>query len=168
MAILLDELGILDKARIIASDINRDVLDVAARGIYPKRNQKVNGSNYEVAGGLGKLEDFYEVRDKEVHYNTDLIRNVEFMHHDLVRDGVFSKFDLIICRNVLIYFNFELQERVLQVFSQSLNNRGYLGIGSKESIIWCKEARNFSVVSLTENIFRKKGVCSNETFTYRF
>ena len=162
MAILLEELGMLDKASIVATDINRHVLEVAGKGIYPLRSQKVNSSNYDDAGGIRTLDYYYQVKDNEVHYNTDLIRNVEFKYHDLVKDGVFSQFDLIICRNVLIYFNFELQERVIHDFSESLNKGGFLGIGSKESIIWCKAARNFSVISLNESIFRNKGICHNK------
>ena len=156
MAILLKERGMFDRARIVATDINTNVLEFAAKGEFSLRSQKINRSNYESFGGAGRLEDYYDEKEHLAYYDTDLIRNVEFKCHNLVQDGVFSQFDLIISRNVLIYFNFELQERVIRKFSQSLHTNGYLGIGSKESIMWCKSGRNFSAVSLNENIYRKK------------
>jgi chemotaxis protein methyltransferase CheR len=155
MAILLKELNILEKAKIVASDINNNVIEVASKRIYPLRNQKVNKANYEGFGGKGRLEDYYEEKENMVVYDSDLIKNVKFMTHNLAQDKSFSKFDLIICRNVLIYFNSNLQERVIQLFSESLEDGGYLGIGSKESIVWCKSARNLSTVSLSENVFIK-------------
>ena len=163
MAILLQELGMLDRVSIVATDINRNVLETASRGIYPHRNQKINGSNHVVAGGNVALEDYYELKDNQAHYDTDLIRNVEFRYHDLVQDGVFPLIDLVICRNVLIYFNFELQAKVVQILSESLANGGVLGIGSKESIIWCDEAKYFSVISLNDNLYRKKYMRSDES-----
>ena len=101
--------------------------------------------------------DFTEemISKAEMNNNKLGFKNVEFKSHNLAQDGSFSQFDLIICRNVLIYFNSRLQERVIQLFSNSLNNGGYLGIGSKESIIWCKSVRNLSTLSLIENIYRK-------------
>jgi chemotaxis protein methyltransferase CheR len=155
MAILMKEMNMLDKVKIIASDINRNVLEVATNRTYSLRNQKTNRANYESFGGKGRLEDYYEENQNMVVYNSDLTKNVEFRSHNLAQDGNFSQFDLIICRNVLIYFNSKLQENVIQLFNESLNNGGYLGIGSKESIVWCKAARNLSVVSLNDNIFKK-------------
>ncbi len=160
MAILLKEAGLLKNSAIIATDINRNVLKVAARGVYPLRSQDVNMKNYEQFGGKGKLSDYYTITDSNVQFDKQLISSVDFRCHDLAQDGPIGKFDLIICRNVLIYFNFDLQERVLQTFGQSLIKNSYLGIGSKESINWCRSARLFEEVSLEEKIYRK--VVDNE------
>ncbi|MCP4311671.1 MAG: protein-glutamate O-methyltransferase CheR [Bacteroidetes bacterium] len=158
MAILLKELGMLDQAKIVATDINNTVLETAASCKFPLRSQEFNRSNYETFGGKGRLDDYYCEKQHQASYDTDLIRNVEFKYHNLAQDGVFDQFDLIICRNVMIYFNFQLQERVIGLFNDSLNPRGYLGIGSKESIVWCKTGRHFSSVCLHENIHRKKDI----------
>jgi chemotaxis protein methyltransferase CheR len=156
MAILLKEAGLLDRSRLVATDISDSVMEHAARGEYSLRNQKTNRQNYESFGGTGRLEDYYQEEELGAKYDTDLIRNVEFKRHNLAQDGVFSRFDLLICRNVLIYFNFDLQERVIRTFHQSLHSGGYLGIGSKESIVWCKSGRKFSAVCMQENIYNKR------------
>jgi chemotaxis protein methyltransferase CheR len=160
MAILLKEAGLLKYSTITATDINKHVLKVASRGVYTIRSQEVNSKNYEQFGGKVKLSDYYSISDSMVHFDKQLITNVDFKCHDLALDGPIGKFDLILCRNVLIYFNFDLQEKVLQTFTQSLPKNSYLGIGSKESINWCRSARLFEEVSLEEKIYRK--VTDNE------
>lgn len=162
MAILLKELGLLDRSSLVATDISDKVMGVAARGEYSLRNQKVNSANYESFDGMDRLEQYYKAKGHVACYDTSLIRNVEFKRHNLVQDGALPGFDLLICRNVLIYFNFDLQERVIRVFNQSLHPMGFLGIGSKESIMWCKSGRNFSPLCMQENIHQKKREASIE------
>jgi len=155
MAILLKEAGLLNNAEITATDINKHVLKVATKGLYQIRNQEINSKNYEAFGGKGNLSDYYTLGDNTVQFDKQLVSNVDFLCHDLALDSSPGKFDLIICRNVLIYFNFDLQEKVLQTFVQSLSKDSYLGIGSKESINWCRSARAFEEVSFEEKIYRK-------------
>ncbi len=155
MAILLKELGVLHKSRIIATDINPIVLKVAAEGKYPLKHQELNQRNYKASGGTSSLSDYYVTQDHRVAFDEELLSKVSFLQHDLSHERAFSKFDLIICRNVMIYFNFTLQERVVDVFRESLDAGAFLGIGSKESIEWCKSIRYFELVSPEEKIFRR-------------
>lgn len=155
MAILLKEAGLLNCSAITATDINKHVLKVATKGLYSLRNQEINNKNYEQFGGIRNLSDYYSVIDNSVQYDKELIANVDFRCHDLAQDGPLGMFDLIICRNVLIYFNFELQEKVLQTFIHCCSKDAYLGIGSKESISWCKSSRAFEEVCFEEKIYKK-------------
>lgn len=155
MAILLLEAGLLGKSRIVATDINNNVLRSAAAGVFKLKSQEVNSRNYEQAGGKRNLADYYRISENMAAFDIDLIKNAEFVHHDLTRDKAFSTFDLILCRNVLIYFNSELQEHVLGIINKSLLIGSYLAIGSKESIRWCREAYCFREESIEEKIYRK-------------
>ncbi|OFX67036.1 MAG: chemotaxis protein CheR [Bacteroidetes bacterium GWE2_29_8] len=159
MGILLKEAGLSEKTSIFASDINEDVLKTAKQGIYPTRTLELNMSNYERFAGIGKLSDYYKLIDNNEKYVFDksILKNVMFRTHDLVLDESFSKFDIILCRNVMIYFNFELQDKVVQLFENSLFTGGYLVLGSKETIAWCKSAKSFSVVNVEDKIYKKIG-----------
>lgn len=155
MAILLKELNLYDKAIIHASDINEDVIATAKNGVYYLRNMEVNQNNYQRFEGLKKLEDYYKVEGDKVKFDSGLLKNVNFRTFDLVQGTPFSKFDLILCRNVLIYFNLELQDRVVAMFSSCLYAGGHLGIGSKETISWCKSAKAYHVESIEEKVYKK-------------
>ncbi len=155
MAILLKEMGVLEKARIVATDINPNVLVTAREGVYSLKHQELNTKNYKACGGSGNLGDYYTERGTMVAYDPALISRAEFRVHDLSREREFSKFDLLLCRNVMIYFNFKLQEKVMEIFSNSLDSGAFLGIGSKESIDWCKSARYFRAISPEEKIYKK-------------
>jgi chemotaxis protein methyltransferase CheR len=155
MAILLKEANLLKNSSIVATDLNSNVLRVAEKGVYSLKDQSTNSKNYEQFGGKQKLSDYYTVLDKTVQFDIKLIENVDFRSHNLVQDGPISEFDLILCRNVLIYFNFELQEKVIQTFSSSMVVGSFLGIGSKESIRWCKNTCLFEAESVDEKIYRK-------------
>jgi len=155
MAILLKEEGLLKQSRIVATDLNSDVIKVANEGTYTLKSQDINNKNYEISGGKGNLSQYYTVTGNTVQYDRQLTDKVGYMCHNLSQDGPFSVFDLIICRNVLIYFNFELQEKVVQTLEKSLSRGSFLGIGSKESINWCKASRFFKAESLEENIYKK-------------
>ncbi len=155
MAILLKEEGLLRRARIVATDINPNVLGTAKGGIYQLKNLEVNTRNYEQSGGKSKLSDYYSVAGGSVCFDRRLIENVSFSRNDLSRDGDPGQFDLILCRNVLIYFNFDLQEKVIQVFARSMPGGAFLAIGSKESISWCRSGRFYEPECIEEKIYRK-------------
>lgn len=155
MAIMLKEMGILEKSKIIATDIDRAIIDKAKRGVYSIKNMEVNKKNYLRYQGRSSLEDYYKESNGEAVMNRDLVENVSFRKHDLVQGSVFSKFDLVLCRNVMIYFNQSLQNRVLHKLHESLFKYGYLVIGSKESLIWCDIAHKFIVVNNEEKIYKK-------------
>lgn len=156
MCILLHELGVLDKVKLTATDIDHVILQKAKKGRYSLKNtQDVNDKNYIRFEGKTKLSDYYTIDGQEVVMNQDLIRNVTFREHDLVRSGWFSKFDIILCRNVMIYFNQNLQNEVFRMFHQSLFNYAYLIIGAKETLVWCDIANKFITVNNEEKIYKK-------------
>ncbi len=155
MSIVLDEMGILDKAKIVATDIDRSIIAKAKEGRYPLKHMEVNRKNYLRYQGKYSLEKYYTEVGSEAVINKSLLENVSYRKHDLVQGGVFSKFDLVLCRNVMIYFNQTLQNQVLHRLHESLFKYGYLVIGSKESLIWCDIAHKFIVVNNEEKIYKK-------------
>lgn len=155
MAILLDEMGILDNVRIVATDIDHVILDKAREARYYLKSMEVNKKNYTSFGGKFSLEKYYKEENGRAVMDKSLVRNVEFKEHNLVSGTSFGKFDLILCRNVMIYFNQTLQNQVLKLFHESLYKYGYLVIGSKESLIWCELANKFIVVNNEEKIYKK-------------
>lgn len=157
MAIMLKELNLLNSAKIVATDLNHSVLEIAKKGSYNIKNLENNEKNYKLFGGKTNLSDYYTVQNNSVIFNPELLSNVDFRQHDLTSDGTVFGFDLVLCRNVLIYFNFDLQERVLSIISRSMNHGSFLAIGSKESIRWCREAQYFNEESMEEKIYRKTG-----------
>jgi chemotaxis protein methyltransferase CheR len=132
-----------------------NILHIAQGGIYPAKVQELNEKNYIRFGGRKKLSDYYTLQDKNVLFDKELTCNTRFKFHDLAKDGPFGTFDLIICRNVFIYFNFILQERVVDIFNRSLGRNSYLSIGSKESISWNRSALNFREIDSESKIFQK-------------
>ncbi len=156
MGILLKEAGIENKVKIIATDLNENALEQAKKGVYRKKNQSLNQKNYETFNGKGDFSKYYKDEDNTVVFDNTLIKHVEFLKHDLTCGQELSKFDLIICRNVLIYFNFNLQDKVLQLFHNSLKPDSYLGIGSKESIYRTKIEKLLKIESYEEKIFRNE------------
>src|SRR5213596_3065892 len=120
MAILLQEEGIYDRCRIYATDINEAVLQRAKEGIFPISSMKENTSNYIAAGGTGNFSQYYTARYDHAIFRPSLRENVVFAQHNLVTDASFNQFNVIFCRNVLIYFNNELQDRVQKLFLNSM------------------------------------------------
>ncbi len=155
-AVLLMEEGIYDRAQIYATDFNHDVLDIAKKGIYPIERIKEYTANYQAAGGTQSFSDYYMANYDSVIYDQSLKKNLVFAEHNLVTDSVFAEVNLIICRNVLIYFNKELQNRVISLFYESLINGGYLGLGSKETLQFTNKYEKFAVVNNDEKIYKKK------------
>lgn len=155
MAILLEEMGISDRVTIFATDIDHEILDRAKSGQYPLKNMELNEKNYIRFKGKTTLKDYYTVKNDKAVLDPKLSNKVIFRKHDLVSGSVFNKVDLILCRNVMIYFNQSLQNEVLKKFHESLFKYGYLAIGSKESLIWCEIANKFIIVSNEEKVYRK-------------
>ena len=157
MAILLKEEGIFDASTIYATDVNEAVLDKAKKGIFPIDRMKGFTRNYRMAGGLASFADYYTARYDRTIIDRGFRKNIVFSDHSLVTDGVFGEMDLIICRNVLIYFNRDLQDRVFRLFAESLRAGGILCLGSKETMMFSKYADRFETVLKKEKIYRKIG-----------
>jgi chemotaxis protein methyltransferase CheR len=155
LAILLREEGLHHRANIYATDINHVVLKRAATGRFPLRNRELSTSNYELTNPKASLADYYTIADNEMVFDPTLIEKVKFKHHDLAVDHHFFKFDLVLCRNVMIYFNQDLQNRVFDLLLNSMFMGGYLALGAKESLIWCKSADKFEAVDEMERVFKK-------------
>lgn len=155
MTIMLKEMGILHDVTIIATDLDVNILERAKNATYPIKNMELNEKNYIRFQGTGSFNSYYREDSGYAVFNKELYTNVSFRRHDLVLGEVFNKFDLILCRNVMIYFNQNLQNEVLKKFHESLFKYGYLAIGSKESLIWCDYANRFIVVNNEEKIYKK-------------
>lgn len=156
MAILLKELGIYEKSSITATDISDEIIAKAKQGIYSLRNMEVNEENYKRYGGTKTFDDYYQPEGPNAKMDDSLLEAVSFKQHNMAHNtNAFLKFDLILCRNVMIYFNSELQEQVYQLFHNSLNNRGILIIGAKESIIWNSKAKCYDPLDEEEKIYQK-------------
>jgi chemotaxis protein methyltransferase CheR len=155
LAILLYEDELLKKARIYATDINQRSLLNAKNGVVPLSEINLYSNNYNNTGGKNKLSDYYHENQKNAVFNPSLLSNVVFYPHNLATDMSFNEFHLILCRNVFIYFNKQLQERVLHLFLESLSPLGFLSLGKKETVTLSQYAGGFSVIDNEEKIFRK-------------
>lgn len=156
MCVLLGEMGILEDVSITATDLDENMLKKAGAAVYPIKNMPLNERNYILSGGkVTGLQDHYLQENGNAVFNRSLLRKVSFRRHDLVLGNPFDHFDLILCRNVMIYFNESLQNEVLKKFHESLYLNGYLAIGSKESLIWCDYANRFGVANDEEKIYKK-------------
>lgn len=133
IAIVLQELNLLKKALIYATDINPTVLEKAAQGMFPLSQMKQYSENYIESGGTKDFSSYYSANYSLAKFNTELRDKMIFSTHNLVSDHSFNEFQLILCRNVLIYFDRDLQYKVLQLFDGSLEKLGYLALGTKET-----------------------------------
>jgi chemotaxis protein methyltransferase CheR len=134
MAILLKEANLYQKSLIYATDINPSVLETARAGIFPLQQMKLYSENYMLSGGKKDFSDYYTANYDGARFDKSLQQKLILSTHNLVSDSSFNSFQLIICRNVLIYFDKALQERVFHLFDDSLENLGYLALGSKETL----------------------------------
>ena len=155
MAILLQEEGLYDRCRIYATDINEAVLQKAKSGIFPLSTMQENTSNYLAAGGNGTFSDYYTARYDYTIFRPSLRENVVFAQHNLVTDASFNHFNVIFCRNVLIYFNNALQDRVQQLFLQSMEMFGILGLGKKESLRYTSVDEYYDELDADERLYRR-------------
>lgn len=153
--ILLEENNLYKRSKIYATDINSTVLKTAREGIYPNNEFRNYNRNYIEAGGKFSLSDYYTSNYNMTILLRDLKKNLVFSSHNLVTDKSFNEFQLIVCRNVLIYFNRKLQEKVIKLFYDSLVMFGYLTLGSKESLALSSHKDKFEVVDKKEKIYRK-------------
>jgi chemotaxis protein methyltransferase CheR len=157
LAILLHEEGLLERSIIYATDINPESLDAARRGVFPLDRMRLYTENYQKAGGKRAFSDYYTAAYGGALFERHLVENVTFADHSLATDSVFSETHFISCRNVMIYFNRRLQNRVLGLFHDSLCHRGFMALGSKESIDFSSYANRFEPIARRERIFRKAG-----------
>ena len=155
LAILLEEAELYDRARIYATDINEVVLQQARRGIFPLERMQEYTENYIRAGGQRSFSEYYTAMYDGALFDQRLVRNVVFAQHNLVTDRSFADFTVIFCRNVLIYFDKELQNRVQGLFYESLVRLGVLCLGSKESLKFSTFESQYERLSPSEKIYRK-------------
>src|SRR5881275_147559 len=150
MAILLQEEGLYERCRIYATDINEAVLQRAKDGIFPLATMQENTSNYIAAGGSGTFSEYYTARYDYAIFRPALRENVVFAQHNLVTDSSFNHFNVIFCRNVLIYFNNTLQDRVQRLFRDSMEMFGILGLGKKETIRYSAVSEHYEEIDAEE------------------
>ncbi len=155
LAILLKEENLYERATIFATDYNDIALQKAKSGIYELDNIKTFTSNYQKAGGKNSFSQYYYAEYDSVIIDKTLKERITFANHNLVTDSVFSEVHMIFCRNVLIYFDPKLQQRVLNLFFQSLIHNGFLCLGTKESLQFSDAKENFGIIDKTNKIFRK-------------
>ena len=155
MGILLEEAGLYDRARIYATDINEVVLHQARRGIFPLDRMQEYTENYIKAGGTRSFSEYYTAKYDGALFDQRLTRNVVFAQHNLVTDRSFSEFNVIFCRNVLIYFDKDLQNRVHSLFYDSLVRFGVLCLGSKESLKFSRYESCYERLDINEKVYRK-------------
>ena len=155
MAILLEEEGLYDRARLYATDINDVVLQRAKQGIFPLERMQEYTDNYIRAGGTRSFSEYYTAKYDGALFSPSLTRNVVFSQHNLVTDRSFSEFHVIFCRNVLIYFDKTLQNRVHRLFYESLVMFGILALGSKESLKFSQFEPCYEKLSAVEKLYRK-------------
>lgn len=155
MAILLREEGLLERTIIYATDINPNSLDKAKQGIFSLENVRAYTHNYQQAGGKQSFADYYTAAYDYAIFDKTLRENVTFADHSLATDSVFSETQLISCRNVLIYFNKKLQDRAFGLFHESLCHRGFLVLGSKETLDFSAYSKRFEPLVKQERIYRK-------------
>jgi chemotaxis protein methyltransferase CheR len=155
LAILLMEAGVYDKTRIYATDINDRVLEMARNGCFPLERMRDYTANYLRAGGKEEFSRYYTVEGDQARFSQDLCSRVVFANHNLVSDGPFNEFNVIVCRNVMIYFGKGLQDRVHNLFYDSLETFGVLALGHKESIRFTPHEQLFEELSSQERLYRK-------------
>jgi chemotaxis protein methyltransferase CheR len=155
LAVLLQEEGLYDRTRIYATDINESVLEQARNGIFPLAKMKQYTQNYIRAGGKQDFSTYYVAAYDAVQFNRDLIENVVFAQHNLAMDRSFNQFNVIVCRNVMIYFDKALQDRVHELFYESLETFGILALGHKESVLFSPFAARYEELDALERIYRK-------------
>jgi chemotaxis protein methyltransferase CheR len=154
-AIVLEEEGLLERTRIYATDINGAVLQQARAGIFPLNRMQEYTENYIRAGGKRSFSEYYTAKYDGALFSPSLTRNTVFSQHNLVTDRSFSEFTVIFCRNVLIYFDRELQNRVHTLFYDSLVTLGILALGSKESLRFSQYEPCYEKLHSRERLYRK-------------
>jgi len=155
-AILLREEGLLDRTLIYATDIDPDALRAAEAGVYPLDRLAGFSEAYLAAGGRGSLADYYSVAYDSAVFDSSLRKDIVFADHSLATDGVFGEMQLVSCRNVLIYFDRELQDRAVALFRDSLCRKGFLALGSRETLEFSRHTADFALFSRPQKIYRRE------------
>lgn len=155
IAILLHEAGLLERSLIYATDLNQKSIRIAKEGIYPIDRMKSYTQNYQASGGKNDFSAYYTANYNSVIIDKKLKRNIVFAPHNLATDKSFNEFNLVLCRNVLIYFNQKLQNKVINLLFDSLCHFGYLGLGNKESLLFSDKLGYFEEVDKREKLFMK-------------
>lgn len=155
LAILLTEAGLFHKSRLYATDINPKVLEIARKGIYPASQMRKYSENYILSGGKRDFSTYYTSNYNLAKFDHTLSSKMIFATHNLVSDSSFNEFQLILCRNTLIYFDRDLQSRVLQLFDNSLEPLGFLALGTKESLKFSPVDDHFKIAVPGQKIWRK-------------
>ncbi|SMG44044.1 CheR family methyltransferase [Paenibacillus aquistagni] len=155
MAILLEEEGLGDKVKIYATDMNEEALRVARKGAYRLSSMQNYTKNYLQAGGTMEFSKYYTTTESEAIFDRELMQRILFFQHNLVMDRSFNEFHLIICRNVMIYFDERLQQEVLHLFYESLSIGGFLGLGSNESMLYAEEGNKYRTIDASEKWYQK-------------
>jgi len=154
-AILLEEEGLYERTRIYATDINETVLERARSGVFPLERMQLYTENYIRSGGQRAFSEYYSTGYEAARFRQSLLDNVVFAQHNLVSDTSFNEFNLIVCRNVMIYFDRSLQNTVHELFHQSLVTFGVLALGNKESISFTPHAGAYEALDAEEKLYRK-------------
>lgn len=155
MAILLQEEGLYDKCRLYATDMDEAVLKQAAQGIFPLESAEQYAANYLASGGKRELSDYYTGGYGHGIFRASLRDNIVFSQHNLAMDGSFNEFNVILCRNVMIYFTKQLQQRVHELIYESLGIFGVLGLGSKETIQFSPHEKDYEQIEPGSKLYRK-------------
>jgi chemotaxis protein methyltransferase CheR len=155
LAIVLREAGLAERARIYATDINAEVLRRAKEGVFPVERMKDYTRDYIAAGGQESFSDYYKTYGDVVRFDPSLVENVVFAQHNLVSDSSFNEFNLIVCRNVMIYFDRALQDKVHELFYDSLVRFGILALGHKETIRFTGHADDYAELDSQEKLYRR-------------
>jgi chemotaxis protein methyltransferase CheR len=155
-AILFREEGLLDRTMFYATDINPDALKRAEMGVYDLNRIKLFTENHRLSGGKSSLSDYYTAAYGAASFDKSLRKNAVFSDHSLATDAVFAETQLVSCRNVLIYFNKDLQDRAIGLFSQSLARKGFLGLGAKETLRFSAHVDGFTEFARDERIYQKR------------
>jgi len=156
LAILLHEQGLLDRARIYGTDFNDGNIAKAKDGIYGLNAVAESQTAYNDAGGSKTLTDYFHIAYGKCKAKSFITKNITFANHNLTSDGVFGEVELVLCRNVLIYFDKPLKQRALTLFEQSLYPGGFLTLGTRESIMYREQARHFTLVDRFASVYRKQ------------
>jgi len=155
LAILLQEESLYNRCRIYATDISHSVLRRARDGIFPLSAMREYTNNYHQAGGAHEFSDYYTAQYDSVIFSSSLKSNIVFSEHNLATDGSFNEFQVILCRNVMIYFNKDLQARVHNLLYDSLSMFGVFGLGNKESLKFTPRAAFYEHLNETDKLYRK-------------
>lgn len=157
MAILLEEEGLLERSLIYATDIDAQSLQIGEAGAYDLERVRGFSENYFSAGGRGSLSDYYTAAYSKASFDSRLRRRILFSDHCLATDAAFAEVQLVSCRNVLIYFDRQLQDRAIGLLRESLCPRGFLGLGMEETPMFSSHAPSFEPFAAHERVYRLKG-----------